>query len=202
MLFFSRDDENLIVVDDENRVLVWQWKTQVKEPNLILFHEDYVHTVSLCPDKHYLLTTSNDKRARVWDITTGLLVQYLPHKGAVISATFDSEGKYIATACSDHTVGIWNAHTGEQLACLQHGDRVYAVNFSKDGRYLATACDDSLVRIWLWKQDDLEAEAKLRLTGNLTREEWQEYIGNEPYRETFIDLGWRKLPQEYVFDEE
>ena len=192
----------LIVADNKNRVLIWQWGTKTKEPNIILRHEDYVHTISLCPDKRYLLTTSDDKRARVWDITTGSLVQYLSHKDEVVAAAFDNEGKYIATASSDHTVGIWDAQTGEQLARLVHDNRVYAVVFSKDGRYLATACDDFLVRVWLWKREDLEAEAKLRLTGNLTHEEWQEYIGNEPYRETFIDLGWRKLPRKDISDEE
>src|SRR6266487_6197734 len=200
-LVFSRDDEYLIVADNKKRVLIWRWKTQTKEPDLVLRHEESVHTISLCPDKRYLITMSDDKSAKVWDITTGLLVQHLPHKGDVVSATFDGESKYIATASADHTVGIWNAYTGEQLACLPHDDRAYAVAFSKDGRYLATACDDSIVRIWQWKQDDLEKEAKLRLMGNLTCEEWQEYIGNEPYQETFVDLGWRELPQKDPFDE-
>jgi WD40 repeat protein len=119
-----------------------------------------------------------------------------------VSATFDSESKYIATASADHTVGIWNASTGEQLARLPHDDRASAVAFSNDGKYLATACDDAIVRIWQWRPNDLEQEAKVRVMGNLTYEEWQEYIGNDPYQETFDDLGWRELSIRDPFDEE
>ena len=126
-------------------------------------------------------------------MTTGLLVQNIPQKGAIVAATFDSEGKYLALASDDHTVGLWDVYTGKQCTSLKHDRNVYALAFSKEHNYLATVCEDSILRIWLWKREDLEAEAKVRLIGNLTPEEWQEYLGHEPYRETFDDLGWRDL---------
>jgi len=47
--------------------------------------------------------------------------------------------------------------------------------------------------VWLWRPEDLIAEACARLTCNLTREEWRQYIGDEPYRPTCPELP---VPQE------
>jgi len=45
-----------------------------------------------------------------------------------------------------------------------------------------------MARVWLWRPEDLIAEACARLPRNLTREEWQQYIGDEPYRPTCPNL--------------
>jgi hypothetical protein len=42
--------------------------------------------------------------------------------------------------------------------------------------------------VWLVWPEDLIAEACARLTRNLTQEEWERYLGDEPYRKTCPDL--------------
>ena len=80
-----------------------------------------------------------------------------------------------------------------QVAWMAHEDWVRAVAFSPDGRYLATGSDDRTARVWLLWPEDLIAEACARLPRNLTREEWQRYVGDEPYRATCPNLP---MPEE------
>ncbi|MBI1792682.1 MAG: hypothetical protein HYR70_00640 [Chloroflexi bacterium] len=41
-----------------------------------------------------------------------------------------------------------------------------------------SASEDGTVRMWIWRPDDLIAEACSRATRNLTRAEWEQYIGD------------------------
>ena len=201
-LAFSSDDEYLIMMNNTKSVFVWEWRSPAREARHILLHETVVQSIALCSDTPLLLTVSQDKQAHIWDLRTGLLIHYLTRPGEILFGIFDGEGNYIATANSDQTVSIWNVASGEELASLPHDAIVCALAFSRDGRFLATADQNAIVRMWIWKPQDLEAEARVRLQGNLTPEEWEKYFGNEPYQETLPDLGWRDIPPHASFDEE
>ena len=76
---------------------------------------------------------------------------------------------------------------------MVHGNEVNAVFFSPDGRWVKSGSMDGMVRVWLWRPEDLITEACARLPRNLTLEEWQQYVGDEPYRHTCPNLP---LPEE------
>lgn len=59
---------------------------------------DWVSDLRFSPDGQYLLTTSFDQRARVWDLKNKNLVLDIKHPGTVRSASFSPDGKYILTA--------------------------------------------------------------------------------------------------------
>jgi WD40 repeat protein len=72
-------------------------------------------------------------------------------------------------------------------ALKAHEDSVNDLSFSSDGRYLATA-GGNVAYVWLWRPEDLVTEACSRLTRNLTQEEWQQYLPDEPYHATCPNL--------------
>jgi len=191
---FSEDAEYLITAGDDNNVYIWQWRAEQEHSIHALKHEGNIRAIELGPDGRYLLTASTDRKSRVWVLNTGSLIHLLLHKDAVTSAIFSKDGQYIATVSSDCTAVIWETSTGNSLARLQHRGKVYSVAFSDDNAYLATASDESNIYIWRWGTESLIADAKTRLTGNLTYEEWYEYFGREPYHRTFSNFGWREIP--------
>jgi len=112
------------------------------------------------------------------------------HPGAkVTSVAYSKEGTYLATADDDGKVLIQDAATSENRPPVTHeGYPVNAIAFSPDGAYLATASDDKTARVQRWRSEGLVDEACARLTRNLTKEEWRQHLGDEPYHKTCENL--------------
>jgi WD40 repeat protein len=62
------------------------------------------------------------------------------------------------------------------------------VAFSPDGRTLAAAAANGTILLWNIRITDSMATACKRVNRNLTRQEWQEYLGESPYQKTCEDL--------------
>ena len=75
---------------------------------------------------------------------------------------------------------------------LRHADTVWAVSFSPDGRLVVSGSWDNTVRMHRWRPEDLIAEACSRLTRNLTKGEWQLFLGDEPSQKTCKNLPEEK----------
>ena len=102
------------------------------------------------PDGARVVTTSEDRTARVWDAATGKQIgKPLQHEGAVKSAAFSPDGARVVTASVDNTARVWDAATGGPIGKpLQHDDAVNSAAFSPDGARVVTASDDKTARVW------------------------------------------------------
>ena len=76
-------------------------------------HADAVNSAAFSPDGSRIVTSSDDKNARVWDAKTGAALATLSgHKDRVVSAAFSPDGSRIVTAAFDNTARVWDAKTG------------------------------------------------------------------------------------------
>jgi WD40 repeat protein/energy-coupling factor transporter ATP-binding protein EcfA2 len=144
--------------------------------------------ISFSPDGRYLAVANWGQIARVWEATTGREVMRVLHDNPVHSIAFSPDGKYLVTSSGDRTARVWQIASSREVARVTHKHDVTAVAFSPDGKYLATASWDKTARVQLWRSEDLIEEACTRLTGNLTPEEWNQYLPGEPDRDTCPNL--------------
>jgi WD40 repeat protein len=129
-----------------------------------------------------VITASEDRTARIWDLATGAVTKELRgHTGRVYGAAFSPDGSLVITASEDRTALVWDAATGRPLAELRgHAGAVNAAAFSPDDRLVATGGDDGAARIYQRgitpTVEDLLRRARERVTRELTPEERIRYL--------------------------
>lgn len=79
--------------------------------------------VAWSPDSQRIVTTSQDRTARVWDAFTGAeLITYVAHTDVVYSAHWSPDGTFLATASADKSARLWEIWTdADQLATFARG---------------------------------------------------------------------------------
>ncbi|ESZ38722.1 peptidase [Mesorhizobium sp. L2C066B000] len=101
------------------------------------------------PTGDRIVTTSYDKTAAVWDISSGAETAILKgHEGPVERAEFSPDGSRILTAARDGTARLWDAVSGEQLYILRPVGNYPTAIFSPDGTRVLTAGENSDATLW------------------------------------------------------
>src|SRR5262249_13864492 len=156
-------------------------------------HTDAVWSVAFSPDGKMLASGSSDKTILLWDVAIRK-PQGQPlngHTHAVRSVVFNPDGKTLASGSWEKTILLWDAASRKPLGqpLSGHTDAVGSVVFSPDGKTLASGSWDKTILLWDVSFQSWQARACYIANRNLTRTEWQEYIGDiEPYRATGPEL--------------
>ena len=170
-------DGRLLGIGGENgHPEVWDTHT-LHRVHTLRGHQGPVEGLAFGPDR-MLVTSGDDATARIWDLESGTEDMILRGHHAVISGVAVSpDGGRIATASDDGTTRLWDPTNGRELLTLVgHKALVFGVAFSPDGRLLATASPDGTVALHLLDVDELVAEARERVTRDLTHDECRRYL--------------------------
>jgi sterol desaturase/sphingolipid hydroxylase (fatty acid hydroxylase superfamily) len=113
-------------------------------------HTAAVLGVAISADGQRIVSGSEDRTAKVWDVATGQeLLTLTGHARPVRSVAISRDGQRIATASFDRTVKLWEAATGaEQCTLTGHSGGVLSVALSPDGRQVVSGGGDFLAKVW------------------------------------------------------
>ncbi|MFP5274501.1 nSTAND1 domain-containing NTPase, partial [Coleofasciculus sp.] len=124
-------------------------------------HQGGVTSVNFSPDGQRIVTASDDKTARVWDIQGNQITQLKGHQSTVYSANFSPDGQRIVTASRDTTARVWDIQGNLITQLKGYLDTVTSANFSPDGQQIVTASWDKTARLW-----DIQGNQITELTGH------------------------------------
>ncbi|MDZ8257004.1 CHAT domain-containing protein [Nostoc sp. ChiQUE01b] len=117
--------ENLNVIVTSASPSVSINKSQL-EP--LIGHSDWIRSLAFSPDSKTILSSSNDKTVRLWDVETGQLLHLLTgHRDRVKGVGISPDGQLLLSCSADANVKAWDKN---QLTAKKTGDCRYTIRAS------------------------------------------------------------------------
>ena len=118
--------------------------------------QDNISRALFSSDGRRVITASDDKKAKIFDVETGDFLHTLDHnityhRNRFVGAVFSPDSTKVLSALSsdENLAQIWNAQTGVLLYTLRgHTHAVRSVDFSPDGRRVVTGSTDRTAKLW------------------------------------------------------
>jgi WD40 repeat protein len=126
-------------------------------------HMAPVVDLAVTPDGKQVVSASNDKTVRVWDIATGKTVRMIRGEsapgnwGAIYAMSLSADGRWLAIGgylsdadrMSGSAIRLYDFASGKLMKVLKgHKNVVFSLAFSADGKRLISGSADKTARIW------------------------------------------------------
>ena len=184
---FSPDGDTLISVSKDMTIYCWdisigERKKTLADKGLItnqLDKPETVERVSFSPDANILATIGFNNTIRLWDTTTGTLIQTFPSQDTDkqekdylknINSVLFSPDNRTAIGFGRREIRIWDVGTGERKSLSEYPGYVINVSFSSDGKTLATGLYGGIIRLW-----DVDTGEHKKTISNLSVGDYRSY---------------------------
>ncbi len=103
------------------------------------------------------------------------------HNAGVSDVEFSPDGLLLASAGYDKKLQMWVVdHEEEDLPVVMdiNNSNIWRLAFTKGSDYLLASCNNGEVRVWQTDPKSLAEQICPKLKRNMTKEEWEIYVGN------------------------
>jgi WD40 repeat protein/serine/threonine protein kinase len=146
----SQDDSRLIIGYESGRVGILDLQTR-REVAAFNAHQDWVNDIQLLHYEggEYLLTVSNDRTLRTWELPANRLHRLVwGHREAIRSLIVSADNRYLATFSDNRELKVWELPRLIAPSMAPNPDgKVFAIGYAPDGRELAIGDESGNVRI-------------------------------------------------------
>jgi WD40 repeat protein len=113
-------------------------------------HTDTINSVCFSPDGSYVLSGSDDRTLRLWEIASGKeIMKFEGHIDDVTSVCFSPDGCYVLSGSLDCTIRLWEIASGKEVRTFWRRHKVvYSVCFSPDGSYVLSGSSGKTLYLW------------------------------------------------------
>ncbi|MCY4401860.1 MAG: WD40 repeat domain-containing protein [Candidatus Poribacteria bacterium] len=163
---FSSDGNTLISVSKDMTIYYWDISTGERKKTLAdkgmitdqLEKPETVERVSFSQDNTILATIRFNNTIRLWDTTTGTLIQTFPSQATdkqekdfsnnIEYVLFSPDNRTVVGLTGGGKIRIWDVVSGKRKSLSEYPGYVWRLSFSPDGRTLATGISGGIIRFW------------------------------------------------------
>ncbi|MBN1209802.1 MAG: serine/threonine protein kinase [Myxococcaceae bacterium] len=117
-------------------------------PTTLRDHTNSLNGIDLSPDERWLVSSSDDRTVRLWELGTGKSRVLETYDDEAWKGRFSPDGRYVASASKNGQVRLQELATGHSRLMKGHLHSVVSLEFARDGRTLISAGRDG--QLWQW----------------------------------------------------
>lgn len=134
----------------DHSILIWANPPAAMPVKTLAGHTRWVRDLAFTPDGQRLVSVSDDRSVRVWNLADGKVLHTLTGPSDwVVSLALRADGRYAATASYDRTIRIWDLDRGVEASQFStKGQLVTDLAWTADGLNLISVGLDRTARVW------------------------------------------------------
>jgi RNA polymerase sigma factor (sigma-70 family) len=162
-------DGKVLAVSGQQTIELWDPEAE-RLLHTLTGHKDIVWCMAFSSDGKTLVSGSDDKTIRFWDVATGQQARQITHNNGVGTIAWSGDGKRLASIdvtkqgnqngavwYPDSRVHLWDTATGKAVRQLViPAKEIYpkvwsgfsSVGFAPDGKTIVTGAQDGTLRVW------------------------------------------------------
>lgn len=122
----SSSDGKIIMIGGLGQATLMNLET--KKNFLLQGHKGPIYSVAINKEKTLALTGSHDHSVKLWDVSTGeLLNTFLGHEGTVNSVVFHPTKPYVVSGSDDGTIKYWDIKSKKQIATFANFENEWII---------------------------------------------------------------------------